>query len=507
MPFSGASAIRQRCALHCCARPLCVPAAHTSCIRQVSTCVLRSGCTLSWHGPSVSDAKARLAKSGCSRQVHLAARHGVPPFQRHVRQLVLPDFDERTGKQDPLRSIVRLLCTSCSRAVAQEGAASQPLFKVQVISPPPYKVLFCGTDEFSCVIFEELLRHRQDLIQHVEVLVPSSPEPRKSSRGKQRVAIPPLKLLAAEHDITIHEVPRAGLDSFEVPDSFRESSNALLVAASFGHLIPPAFLHAFPHWQKLNVHPSLLPKLRGAAPIQWAIARGHTLTGVSVQRISEKFDHGELLNSQEAMPTSSSYIRLRDQLAAIGAALLAETLRTLPERAAKACPQSAMPDSHQPPSMARKVQRRHALVDWNTMSAERIERLNRGVSHFFPVYSMMPNPKATDPRSSINEVSLHDLEVVELGGVSELSAADSKAMSLLRDADSMPGTACLSRPLGGLLMKCVGEGKDASFLLARKLHTAGKPKPAKDAEEWLIGYKERLDQRGLLTFTSALEKS
>ncbi|CEH14755.1 SAP family cell cycle dependent phosphatase-associated protein [Ceraceosorus bombacis] len=333
--------------------------------------------------------------------------------------------------------------TAAPGRLAQENAASQPLFKVQVISPPPYKVLFCGTDEFSCIIFEELLRHRQDLIQHVE------------------------------HDITIHEVPRAGLDSFEVPDSFRKSSNALLVAASFGHLIPPAFLHAFPHWQKLNVHPSLLPKLRGAAPIQWAIARDHTLTGVSVQRISERFDHGELLNSQKV---------------------------------AKACPQSAMPDSHQPPSMARKVERRHALVDWNTMSAERIERLSRGVSHFYPVYSRMPNPKATDPRSSINEVSLHDLEVVELEGLSELSAADSKAMSLLRDADSMPGTACLSRRLGGLLIKCIGEEKDASFLLARKLHTAGKPKPAKDAEEWLIGYKERLDQRGLLTFTSALEK-
>lgn len=131
----------------------------------------------------------------------------------------------------------------------------------------------------------------------------------------------------------------------------RPSPSNLLITASFGYFVPPDILDVFGHMNALNVHPSLLPLYKGAAPIQWAIANGDVETGVTLQTLSpERFDDGLIL-SQERMVTrditvcaclltsmaqpipdvaKATYSDLEDQVAKVGGQLLVNSLRNLP---------------------------------------------------------------------------------------------------------------------------------------------------------------------------------
>jgi methionyl-tRNA formyltransferase len=109
---------------------------------------------------------------------------------------------------------------------------------------------------------------------------------------------------ANKHSLSATQVPPGGI-SHALPTSFQDKSpNNVLVTASFGHIIPNSFLGHFDPSKRLNVHPSLLPRYRGAAPIQWTIANGDTSTGVSVQRLVEKgkgIDGGEIVGSVDGI--------------------------------------------------------------------------------------------------------------------------------------------------------------------------------------------------------------
>lgn len=97
-------------------------------------------------------------------------------------------------------------------------------------------------------------------------------------------------------------LPPEGIEAYELPPHFRtKAPNDLLIVASFGHLIPPSLLSRFPPAQRLNLHPSMLPELSGAAPIQWAIAKQKDKTGVTVQTLGEKFDSGDILSQEEVV--------------------------------------------------------------------------------------------------------------------------------------------------------------------------------------------------------------
>lgn len=119
----------------------------------------------------------------------------------------------------------------------------------------------------------------------------------------------PLRLLAESLDIPVHEVPATGLRDFDLPPSFLEGQSSegtdsgtasnLLITASFGYLIPQSMLAHFLPLNTLNVHPSLLPKYRGAAPIQWSIMNGNNDTGVTLQSLGKKFDEGRILAQRE----------------------------------------------------------------------------------------------------------------------------------------------------------------------------------------------------------------
>ncbi|KAJ3475701.1 hypothetical protein NLG97_g9369 [Lecanicillium saksenae] len=186
------------------------------------------------------------------------------------------------------------------------------------------RILFCGSDDFSCESLKALhAEHRRNkaLVESVEVMVLP---PKRMGRGNKKLAQLPCKELAEELGLTIHE--RKTFRDWTLP----EGTN-LVVAVSFGLFVPPRILSSA-RYGGLNVHPSLLPHLRGPAPIHHAYLRGDQHTGVSLQTLDPTaFDHGTILAQTPApgitMPEKQSFQDLKHYLAVGGARMLVQGLR------------------------------------------------------------------------------------------------------------------------------------------------------------------------------------
>lgn len=216
--------------------------------------------------------------------------------------------------------------------------------------PPtePLRILFCGSDEFSCAslrALHKLQEAKPKLIKSIDVLVrPGKP----AGRGLRRIATGPLFHLAEELGLPVHkrdtftgwELPPAGHvrhhETGEVvkhpaahENSHRQPFN-LAVAVSFGLFVPPRVLRSL-RFGGLNVHPSMLPDLRGPAPLQHALLRGRTHAGVTLQTLHEKsYDRGDVLAQTPwpglPVPEGCDVRQLHDMLADKGAELLVGAL-------------------------------------------------------------------------------------------------------------------------------------------------------------------------------------
>jgi methionyl-tRNA formyltransferase len=178
------------------------------------------------------------------------------------------------------------------------------------------KVAFAGTPDFAATVLRGLIHS-----QHEVGLVISQPDAR---RGRGRKLQPtPVTLLAHETGLPLVQPGRIS----EVADEI--SNHDVLVVAAYGQILRPDTLHAAPNGA-LNVHASLLPKYRGAAPIERAIMAGETLTGVSIMRMNEGLDTGPVA-LQETVPISTTTTggELRDQLAELGSNLILKALGLL----------------------------------------------------------------------------------------------------------------------------------------------------------------------------------
>ena len=140
---------------------------------------------------------------------------------------------------------------------------------------------------------------RLDYGNHLSVGLPFARPENRDRIGRQLTEIALLEY-ATKHNLPTTQVPNEGITAYNIRHRFSDpkQSNNVLVTASFGHIIPNSFLGHFETNKRFNVHPSLLPRYRGAAPIQWTIANGDTTTGVSVQRLVEKgkgIDGGDIV--------------------------------------------------------------------------------------------------------------------------------------------------------------------------------------------------------------------
>ena len=194
----------------------------------------------------------------------------------------------------------------------------------------PIRVAFMGTPDFAAGTLAALLA-APDVSVELALCQPDKP------RGRSRDPLPPpVKELALAHEVPVLQ-PR-GLRKGRARRVLAELAPDVIVVAAYGRILPPELL-TIPRHGCLNVHASLLPALRGASPIQWAIVEGHQESGVSIMLMDEGLDTGPVLSRRAtAIAPDETADDLHDRLQALGAALLLDTLRrhvagqTTPER-------------------------------------------------------------------------------------------------------------------------------------------------------------------------------
>ena len=218
------------------------------------------------------------------------------------------------------------------------------------------KILFAGTPDFSVPSLQALLDS-----PHSVVAVYTQPD-RPAGRGRKKVSSP-VKQLAMQHD-----VPVCQPDSLKpeiVQQQLAEWRPDLMVVIAYGLLLPSAVL-AIPRLGCVNVHASLLPRWRGAAPIQRAILAGDTETGVCLMQMDAGLDTGPVLACSSCeIAADDTGSRLHDKLSLLGAGLLSKNLAALENGDLNPCPQDGALASY-----ASKLQKSEARIDWNTSATD-----------------------------------------------------------------------------------------------------------------------------------------
>jgi methionyl-tRNA formyltransferase len=223
-------------------------------------------------------------------------------------------------------------------------------------------LVFCGTPRFAVPTLEKLVEAGFRI--HLVVTQPDRPK----GRGLELVQSP-VKESALKLNLSITQPER-----IKANDEFRAQLTAIkpdaIIVVGYGRIIPQWMLD-LPPLGNLNLHASLLPKYRGAAPIQWAIANGETVTGVTTMRIDAGLDTGDILQQEElAIAPDDTAETLSPRLAAIGADLMVETLRGLQSKSIHPRPQ----DNSQA-SLAPILKKEDGLIDFSRSAAEIANRM------------------------------------------------------------------------------------------------------------------------------------
>ncbi len=213
------------------------------------------------------------------------------------------------------------------------------------------KAVFLGTPEFAVPTLEAMVSEG-----HQIQAVFTQPD-RPKGRG-QEVACSPVKQAALRLGLSVFQPVKVRLP--EVVEHLRSLAPRVMVVVGYGQIIPQSIID-IPPLGVINVHASLLPKYRGAAPIQWAIANGETVTGVTTMRIDAGLDTGAmLLKAETQIGPDETALDAGPRLAEIGARLLIETLRRLDNGEIEPVAQNDAEASWAP-----ILTREHGLVDWS----------------------------------------------------------------------------------------------------------------------------------------------
>jgi methionyl-tRNA formyltransferase len=248
---------------------------------------------------------------------------------------------------------------------------------------------------------------------HEVVAVWTQPD-RAAGRGHS-LRVPPVKEFALSHGLNV--LQPAKIKTEEARELFASHDADVAVVVAYGRILPPAFRRA-PRRGCLNVHFSLLPKYRGAAPVNWAIVRGEQETGVTTMQIDEGLDTGAIyLQRSTLIGDTETAPQLLARLATLGAELLSETLARLDELQPR--PQREEEATHAP-----MLRREDGLVDW-TAHATEIERRVRGFQPWPNAYTVYKDRRlimwdaVVVPPESLSESQLHALKTANAGEVLE----------------------------------------------------------------------------------------
>ena len=218
------------------------------------------------------------------------------------------------------------------------------------------RVVFLGTPEFAISTFEALLDDSD-----IEVIGAITQPDRPAGRG-QRLSAPPVKSLAVARGIPLFQ-PERLRGNQEAIRLLQKCDPDLMVVAAFGQILPRPFFD-YPPFGTLNVHASLLPRYRGAAPVPYSILKGDTETGVTIMKIDQGLDTGAIL-AQSVVPIGERLTsgELQQILAIEGARLLVETVPLYLRGEAPSQPQDESLASYAP-----AIQKKQARIDWSQSS-------------------------------------------------------------------------------------------------------------------------------------------
>lgn len=223
------------------------------------------------------------------------------------------------------------------------------------------RIVFMGTPDFARKSLEALLNAGHDI-----AAVFTQPD-RPRGRGMQ-LSFSPVKELALQHEIPVYQ-PESFKDG-EAERVLRSLSPELIAAVAYGRILPESVL-TVPVYGSINLHASLLPKYRGAAPIQWAVLNGDTVTGVTVQYMDKRMDCGDIIAQRETQigeyETSG---QLFDRLMDLGAALLVDTLEDIASGKALRTPQK-----EELATYTTMMNKSMSPIDWNRTPREIVKHI------------------------------------------------------------------------------------------------------------------------------------
>lgn len=305
------------------------------------------------------------------------------------------------------------------------------------------RIVFMGTPGFAAASLKKLIDEKYDIVGVFT-------QPDKPRDRGMKLSFSPVKALALEHDIPVYQPTK--LRDGTATELIRKLEPDILVVVAYGRILPEDML-AVPKYGAINVHASLLPKYRGAAPIQWAVLNGDKITGVTTMYLASEMDTGDIIYTAETeigeFETSGE---LFDRLMVMGAELLDKTLRDIDAGAAPRAPQD-----HSKASYVKMLDKSLSPIDWAKTPREIVKH----------IYGLQPWPVAT----------------AELDG--KLFKIYSAEYTRTKTAKA-PGSV-LSAGKQGIEVACLG----GETILITELQAAGKKRMK--ASDYLLGHPIKVD--------------
>lgn len=239
------------------------------------------------------------------------------------------------------------------------------------------RIVFMGSDEISCASLEALVHAGKDQVV-AAITAPDRPQGRR-----RKIAPCMLKEKALELGVEVYSPEKIG--SEESVETIKTMAPDLIVVVAYGQYIPSSVLN-IPTHKAINLHPSLLPKYRGASPIQFAVLNGDKITGVTILYVSKEMDAGDiLLQKQMPIDEEDTSETLGQKLAGQGAELLLEAIDLI--RKGEECP---IPQNHDEATMTMRIRKEDARIDWS-LPAKQIQDQVRGYQPWPVAHTQLPD--------------------------------------------------------------------------------------------------------------------
>ena len=258
------------------------------------------------------------------------------------------------------------------------------------------KIVFMGTPDFAEKSLEDVYNAGHEILAVV-----TNPD-RPKGRGMKMVASP-VKEFAVSKNLKIYQ-PEKVRKNVEFIEEIKKLEPDVICVVAYGKILPKEILE-IPKLGCINVHGSLLPKYRGAAPIQWAVINGEKVTGVTTMYMDVGMDTGDMiLKEKTEIAPDETTGELWDRLAIIGADLLVKTLEQIENKTAPRIPQG------EDFSMAPMLDKDMSKIDWERKTAQEIKNLVRGLNPIMGTYSYLNGKKIKIWKVDVVEADSKDIK-------------------------------------------------------------------------------------------------